>query len=76
MIYATRETEGGSEYIEVIKYVKEFIEAFDGADVDDMLDIINGDQDTMESYYPESSDIDDSLPEESDAGNHSLGDFG
>lgn len=66
MIYATRQTSGGSEYQEAVEYVREFVEAVDGADVEDMLKILQGDQRQMESYLPN---------EETDDGQSSLGDF-
>ena len=52
MIYATRETRGGSDYINAIEYINDFVEAVDGADVEDMLQILHGDQMTMESFLP------------------------
>lgn len=56
MIYATRETGGGSDYINAIRYVREFVEAVDGADVEQMLQILRGDQSTMESFLPAEDD--------------------
>jgi three-Cys-motif partner protein len=53
MIYATRKTRGGSDYINAIEYINKFVEAVDGADVEDMLQILRGDQMTMESFLPE-----------------------
>jgi three-Cys-motif partner protein len=61
MIYATRETKGGSEYVEAIEYVREFVEAVDGADVEEMLQILRGDQSTMEAFLPETDDDDPQL---------------
>lgn len=52
MVYATRETRGGSDYINAIEYINEFVEAVDGADVEEMLQILRGDQMTMESFLP------------------------
>ena len=68
MIYATRETTHGSGYIDAVDYVREFIEAVDGADVEDMLKVIRGDRTTMEEFLPddEQEDGDDQA---------SLGDF-
>lgn len=53
LIYATRRTSSNSEYIKAVKHAKEFIENVDGADVKDMLDILKGDQSTMEEFMPE-----------------------
>lgn len=52
MLYATRETRGGSDYINAIEYINEFVEAVDGADVEEMIQILRGDQMTMESFLP------------------------
>jgi three-Cys-motif partner protein len=78
MIYATRDITNGNDYMEVIRYVGRFIEEMDGADVEDMLEIIRGDQATIEEYAPEEDDsIEDSLPEvDEDDGQSDLGDFG
>jgi hypothetical protein len=53
MIHATRETQCGSDYIGAVEYVREFVEAVDGADVEQMLQILRGDQATIETYLPE-----------------------
>lgn len=56
MLYATRQTRGGSDYINAIEYINEFVEAVDGADVEEMLQILRGDQLTMESFLPAQDD--------------------
>lgn len=56
MVYGTRETQGGSDYIKAIEYVNQFVEAVDGADVEEMLQVLRGDQMTMESFFPEQND--------------------
>lgn len=61
MIYATRDTSGGSGYVEAIEYVKEFVENVDGGDVEDMLKMMHGDQEVLDSYLPTERDIDDEL---------------
>lgn len=53
LIYATRETANDSGYREAVKFVKKFVEAVDGADVEEMLDILRGDQMTISSYLSE-----------------------
>lgn len=58
MIYATRETHGGSDYIKAIEYINDFVEAVDGADVEEMLQVLRGDQMTVESFLPEEEDSD------------------
>ncbi|ESP86847.1 hypothetical protein K933_17227 [Candidatus Halobonum tyrrellensis G22] len=58
MIYATRKTRGGSDYINAIEYINRFVEAVDGADVEDMLQILRGDQMTMESFLPKQDEDD------------------
>lgn len=61
MIYATRDTDGGSGYVEAVEYAKEFIENVDGADVGDILEMMHGDQAMMDSFLPEDKEIDDEL---------------
>lgn len=51
VIYATKQ-EGGN-YIDAVEYVRDFVERVDGADVEQMLDVLRGDQATMETYLPE-----------------------
>lgn len=58
MIYATRKTRGGSDYINAIEYINRFVEAVDGADIEDMLQILRGDQMTMESFLPKQDEDD------------------
>lgn len=65
MLYATRRTGGDNGYVEVIEYVKQFIERVDAGDVDRMLNVMDGDQATIDSLLPE-QDISDKLPEEDD----------
>jgi hypothetical protein len=36
--------------------VNQFVEAVDGADVEEMLQVLRGDQMTMESFFPEQND--------------------
>ncbi|MGQ5515691.1 three-Cys-motif partner protein TcmP [Halococcus saccharolyticus] len=56
MIYGTRETNRGSGYIDAVDYVRDFVEAVDGADVDEMLEVIRGDRATMDQYLPDDED--------------------
>lgn len=63
LLYATRETGGGSEYVRVIEYVRDFIEDVHGGDVDNLLDVIHDDQSSFEQYLPE-KDIDEEVPDE------------
>lgn len=64
IIYATRRTSRGSGYAEAIEYVKEFVEAVDGSDVEKMLRVMRGDQPAIEEFLPEESNIDESLLED------------
>jgi three-Cys-motif partner protein len=61
VIYATRETKSGSGYVDAVKYVKEFVENFDGQDVEDMIEVINGNQAVMKDFLPKNAEIDESL---------------
>jgi len=75
LLYATRETSGGSGYIEVVDYVKQFIEDVHAGDIDNFLDVIHDDQSSFEQYLPD-DDIDDEIPEEKIKNQLNLGDFG
>ncbi|WP_227355760.1 three-Cys-motif partner protein TcmP [Haladaptatus salinisoli] len=61
VVYGTRETKNGSGYVDAVKYVKEFVENFDGRDVEDMIEVINGNQSVMEDFLPKNAEIDESL---------------
>lgn len=61
IIYATRDTSSGSGYIEAVKYVKEFVENVDGADVEEMLEIMHGEQSAIDEYLPEDREIKENL---------------
>lgn len=50
LVYATRETSGGSEYMEAIRYLKTFIEQVDGNDVENIID---QDQETISNFHQE-----------------------
>jgi three-Cys-motif partner protein len=63
MIYATRDIDGGNGYIKVVEYVKEFVEDVNGGDVDQMIQIIEGNQSTVNSFMP-SGDIDEKIPDD------------
>lgn len=53
MIYATREIEEGNGYEKTIKYVRDFIEEVHSGDVDRILEILEGQQKSLNSYLPE-----------------------
>jgi three-Cys-motif partner protein len=74
LLYATRETDGGSGYITVIDYVKQFIEDVHAGDVDNFLEVIHSDQSSFEQYLPD-DDIDEEIPEEETNSQSSLTDF-
>lgn len=61
MIYATKDTKGGSEYVEAVEYSKEFIENVDGADVEEILELMHGDQAAIDAFLPQDQEIDDNL---------------
>lgn len=65
LIYATRETPGDNGYEKVIKYVKSMIENVDADDVDEILDILYGPQESFEELLPEdNADVAAQLPDE------------
>lgn len=80
MIYATRDTNRGSGYVEAIEYVQDFVENVDGGDVGEMLELMHGDQSVMDEHLPEGDSINDELLESDDAEDRSesqsgLGEF-
>lgn len=76
LIYATRDIEGGNDYIKVIEYVKKFIEDFHAGDVDNILSVLHDQQSSFENYLP-SENIDDELPDDdNDEDQTSLDEFG
>jgi len=62
MMYATRFIENGNGYMDVVRYVKQFLERVDSGDVDRMLRVLNGDQQTIADLQPD-EDVSDKLPE-------------
>ena len=61
MIYATRTTRGGSGYTDAVAYVKQFVEAVDGGTVEEILDVLHGDQAAIDDYLPDETDLDQTL---------------
>lgn len=75
LIYATRDIEDGNDYIEVIEYVKQFIEDVHAGDVDDILDVLLDSQSSFEEYLP-LDDVDNQIPNDNeDDDQTSLRDF-
>lgn len=66
MIYGTRETAGGSGYVDAIRHVKDFIEAVDGGTVEEILEVLHGDQAAVDEFLPDDFDIDSSVMENED----------
>lgn len=69
LIYATKDDAGG--YVNAIDYVRNFVERVDGADVEEMIEVMYGDQSTIEGFLPE---VDDDEEDEADS-QSALGDF-
>lgn len=65
LIYATRDIEGGNDYINVIEYVKQFIEDVHAGDIDNILEVLYDSQSSFEQYLPE-DDVDDQIPDENE----------
>lgn len=78
LVYATRKTGGDNGYMRVIRYVKNFIESVHSGDVDRILEVIDGPQETIDAHLPE-EDIKDDLPDndedDEDDDQSSLGEF-
>lgn len=64
MIYGTRETTGGSGYVDAIRHVKDFIEAVDGGTVEEILEVLHGDQSAVDDFLPDDFEIDSSVRED------------
>lgn len=79
MMYATRDTAGGSGYVEAVEYVKEFVENVDGGDIEEMLEVMRGDQSAIAGFLPEEKNIEEELLDgqnhERDESQSGLGDF-
>lgn len=65
LIYATREIEGGNDYVDVIRYVRDFIERVHSGHVGRLLDVLDNNQETFEEFLPD-DDLDEALPDESE----------
>lgn len=65
LVYATRKTGGDNGYMRVIRYVKNFIESVHSGDVDHILEVVDGPQETIDAHLPE-EDIEEELPEDDD----------
>lgn len=57
LLYATRETKGGSPYVEVIRGMKERIERMSGDDVSQVIDIMQGDGTALRDFLPSEEDL-------------------
>jgi three-Cys-motif partner protein len=65
LLYATRKTDGGSGYVEVVEYVSKFIEDVHAGDIDNILDVIYNNQSSLTQHLPD-GDIDDKIPDQED----------
>jgi three-Cys-motif partner protein len=66
VIYATRTTRGGSGYTDAVTYAKRFVEDVDGGTVEEILDVLHGDQAAIEDFLPDDTDLDQSLFEDNE----------
>lgn len=76
LIYATRFIPHGNGYMEVIDYVRDFIEQMHSGNVDQILEVIRGDQEQLSAFLPDNPP-EDEMPEEEEDDNEqaTLGDF-
>jgi three-Cys-motif partner protein len=72
LIYATKED---AAYTEAIEYVRDFVEKVDGEDVEQVLDIVDGDQETLASLLPEQDNKSDEDEDDDNGTQTGLGDF-
>lgn len=75
LVYATRPTGGNNGYMDVIDYVKQFIESVHSGDIDRILDVLDTNQSVIDIHLPEGS-IKDQLPEDEDDAQTALDEFG
>ena len=64
VIYATRTTRGGSGYTDAVTYTKRFVEDVDGGTVEEILDVLHGDQAAIADFLPDDTDLDQALFED------------
>lgn len=76
LVYATRDIEGGNDYMKVIEYVGDFIEDVHAGDVEGILDVLYNNQSTINTYMPD-GDVDEQLPNDdsSNRSQSSISDF-
>lgn len=75
LLYATRKTGGDNGYMDVIRYVKNFIESVHSGHIDRMLEVLDGNQMVIDDHLPD-DDIEDELPEDDlDDAQRGLSDF-
>lgn len=53
LAYVSRRTKNDNPWMDAIRYVRDFIENFHGGDIDRILDVIQGEQHTLEQYLPD-----------------------
>lgn len=63
LIYATRNIPGGNDYMEVMEYVKGFIEKVHSGNVDNILKVVRGHQKDFSSFLPDDEPEDELLEE-------------
>jgi len=72
VLYATRTTDGGSQYIRRVEAVRDFLESTDAEKVRRRLDVTEGDQQEIVEWLPD-SDVE--FPDNDDGEQAGLGDF-
>jgi hypothetical protein len=76
LLYATRKTGGDNGYMDVVEYVGEFLERVDSADVDRMLEVLDGDQSAIEEYIPDADEsVEREIPDKEESHQSGLGEF-
>ncbi|MDS0280350.1 hypothetical protein NDI85_21425 [Halomicroarcula sp. S1AR25-4] len=69
LIYATRETDSGSPYIQFMDNMRDRIERMSGDNVSDVIDIMQGNATGLDEFIPDASEV------KRDEDQSSLGDF-
>jgi three-Cys-motif partner protein len=61
LLYATRDIEGGNDYMEVIEYLREGIERIHSGHVDDIISVIEDQQEQLSLAFPD-EDVEKRVP--------------
>lgn len=76
LIYATRYIENGNDYMEVVRYVKSFIERMHSGNIDQILEVVRGDQEALDRWLPDDEPNEELMEELEEGDNGDQATFG